>query len=150
MWILESVAPAHGTALRALCVAGTVALLAACSTVESSAGDNAGECTPDCSGKWCGDDGCGGQCGVCPDWAPSCVQGTCQMGPAPGTDAGSGDDASVAPPVGQDADGGPSNDVGSSDPDATVAPDSQANTQLLWQHPKYYKLILQSDIIHRS
>lgn len=29
-------------------------------------------CTPDCSGKECGDDGCGGECGAC-EQAPQCV-----------------------------------------------------------------------------
>ena len=35
-------------------------------------------CTPDCTGKECGDDGCGGTCGSCgtgPQW--SCVSGKC-------------------------------------------------------------------------
>ena len=33
-------------------------------------------CTPDCTGKECGDDGCGGSCGTCP--APAiCTGGTC-------------------------------------------------------------------------
>ncbi len=35
-------------------------------------------CTPSCVGKVCGDDGCGGLCGVCVDPAkPSCVGGAC-------------------------------------------------------------------------
>ena len=33
------------------------------------------ECTPNCAGKECGDDGCGGQCGYCGD--ASCVAGVC-------------------------------------------------------------------------
>jgi hypothetical protein len=35
-------------------------------------------CTPDCSGKQCGSDGCGGTCGEC---AGECVAGLCHMGP---------------------------------------------------------------------
>lgn len=35
-------------------------------------------CTPNCAGKVCGDDGCGGMCGTCVDPAkPSCVAGAC-------------------------------------------------------------------------
>ncbi len=33
-------------------------------------------CTPQCAGKECGDDGCGGSCGTCPQGA-SCVDGQC-------------------------------------------------------------------------
>ena len=36
-------------------------------------------CTPQCSGKECGDDGCGSLCGICDvPGKPSCVGGTCQ------------------------------------------------------------------------
>lgn len=34
-------------------------------------------CTPDCKQKQCGDDGCGGSCGACPDGC-TCVNHTCQ------------------------------------------------------------------------
>jgi len=34
-------------------------------------------CTPNCWGKECGSDGCGGQCGWCP-WTETCVGGKCQ------------------------------------------------------------------------
>jgi len=34
------------------------------------------ECTPDCTNKECGDNGCGGQCGVCPD-NEMCTGGIC-------------------------------------------------------------------------
>ncbi len=34
-------------------------------------------CNPQCDGKTCGDDGCGGSCGSCDDGA-SCVSGSCQ------------------------------------------------------------------------
>jgi hypothetical protein len=33
-------------------------------------------CTPDCGGKQCGDNGCGGLCGACPN-GTSCEAGTC-------------------------------------------------------------------------
>ena len=51
-------------------------------TGDASDVDPAGEqdvCTPDCSGKQCGDDGCGGLCGVCPEPEPkyTCIKGTC-------------------------------------------------------------------------
>ncbi len=39
------------------------------------------DCTPDCNGKECGDDGCGGSCGECSD-DMTCEGGTCQ--PSPG------------------------------------------------------------------
>jgi parallel beta-helix repeat protein len=35
-----------------------------------------GGCTPDCSGKNCGDDGCGGSCGTC-SGGQTCVSGVC-------------------------------------------------------------------------
>ncbi len=31
-------------------------------------------CQPACEGKECGDDGCGGECGVCPGAAPVCIE----------------------------------------------------------------------------
>jgi hypothetical protein len=34
-------------------------------------------CTPECAGKICGDDGCGGSCGVCPVDFPFCLSGSC-------------------------------------------------------------------------
>ena len=36
-------------------------------------------CTPDCDGKECGDDGCGGTCGECPQ-GQECVADTCKVG----------------------------------------------------------------------
>ena len=35
-------------------------------------------CTPNCQGKQCGDDGCGGSCGDCPNGSPCLVDGFCQ------------------------------------------------------------------------
>ncbi len=53
-------------------------------------------CAPECAGKECGDDGCGGLCGTCPGAAPLCVDGACALPPAcgdatcsPGEDCGS-------------------------------------------------------------
>ncbi|MFT7624840.1 MAG: agmatine/peptidylarginine deiminase, partial [Myxococcota bacterium] len=37
----------------------------------------ASECTPDCSGKTCGDDGCGGSCGSC-SGGQTCTGGQCE------------------------------------------------------------------------
>lgn len=37
----------------------------ACTRFETCAGDSC-SCTPDCTGRICGDDGCGGTCGDCP------------------------------------------------------------------------------------
>jgi hypothetical protein len=46
------------------------------------------ECTPSCSGKTCGDDGCGGSCGSCLSWQ-SCVSGQCKCVPnCMGTECG--------------------------------------------------------------
>lgn len=42
------------------------------------------DCQPDCSGKECGDDGCGGSCATCPDDL-FCVDGTCTVVTQPGT-----------------------------------------------------------------
>ena len=36
-----------------------------------------GECVPSCAGKQCGDDGCGGTCGLCPA-GTDCVENVCQ------------------------------------------------------------------------
>ena len=36
-------------------------------------------CSPDCAGKICGSDGCGGTCGECPEGA-FCQEGSCKMG----------------------------------------------------------------------
>ena len=48
-------------------------------------------CAPNCNGKVCGDDGCGGSCGACAA-NKTCVQGQCQCaGNAENTDALCGD-----------------------------------------------------------
>jgi len=38
-------------------------------------------CIPDCTGKECGSDGCGGSCGICP-MEHSCFDGVCMEGPS--------------------------------------------------------------------
>lgn len=49
-------------------------------------------CTPDCSEKSCGDDGCGGSCGTCASGA-SCVESQCQAACVPScSDKSCGDD----------------------------------------------------------
>jgi hypothetical protein len=35
------------------------------------------QCDPQCDGNECGDDGCGGSCGACPNEADFCVNGSC-------------------------------------------------------------------------
>jgi hypothetical protein len=98
---------AHSSVLLGLRVAFFALLLSfsGCEATTVTAGSG-GACTPDCAGRWCGDDSCGGQCGVCPDWAPICDQGSCQMAPLPGED----------PPTPEDDVSGP----GSPGADATV------------------------------
>jgi hypothetical protein len=41
-----------------------------------------GICVPDCAGKSCGRDGCGGACGSCPD-TQICQRGSCVCAPEP-------------------------------------------------------------------
>ena len=43
-----------------------------------STGDAQGGCTPACVGKSCGDDGCGGSCGTCPDGDTCNAMGACE------------------------------------------------------------------------
>ena len=42
-------------------------------------GDGQEPCTPQCQGKECGDDGCGGECGTCPVAAPLCKDNVCAV-----------------------------------------------------------------------
>jgi len=45
-------------------------------TDTDTSSDDAGECTPDCEGMECGDDGCGGYCGTCTSPpADACLDG---------------------------------------------------------------------------
>lgn len=43
-------------------------------------------CQPQCGFFECGDDGCGGVCGVCPEAAPECVDGFCETACVPDCD----------------------------------------------------------------
>lgn len=48
-----------------------------CPAVSCGSDPDCATCTPDCSGKACGDNGCGGECGTC-DLGDECTpQGTC-------------------------------------------------------------------------
>ena len=42
--------------------------------------EDQGVCIPDCKGRQCGPDGCGGSCGSCPENS-ECIQGQCQCTP---------------------------------------------------------------------
>lgn len=43
-------------------------------------------CVPQCQGRECGDDGCGGSCGTCPAAAPQCKEGICSVVCTPSCD----------------------------------------------------------------
>jgi hypothetical protein len=62
----------------------------ACSCAENNfdGGDCAGTCTPDCSGRACGPDGCGGDCGTCTGATTCSYEGQC-LGLEAGTVTGS-------------------------------------------------------------
>jgi hypothetical protein len=75
------------------CVAGlgkcAVSGFLVCAPDGKSATCDAEPVAPDCGGKQCGDDGCGGICGDCPAWNYSCVNGTCVCNPhCPGKECG--------------------------------------------------------------
>jgi len=71
------------------CVGGTCVWTEACCSNgidddgdgATDGGDSDCPCVPDCTGKMCGDDGCGGNCGNCNDGnsctSDTCVGGTC-------------------------------------------------------------------------
>ena len=95
----------QGTCVNGLtCCGGTCASLgsdpANCGTCGKSCGADGtcfagacATCTPDCTGKNCGSDGCGGIChSACSDPAnPFCIQGTCQPCTPSCTNAACGD-----------------------------------------------------------
>ncbi len=51
-----------------------------CSGCSGGGGGGGGGCTPDCDGKVCGDDGCGGSCGTCTCTGANCRGSTCSGG----------------------------------------------------------------------
>ena len=62
-------------------------------------------CTPDCGGKTCGNDGCGGSCGTC-DGGTQCLYGKCVVqaapdtgGPAPTPDTAAPEPDAMTPPA---------------------------------------------------
>jgi hypothetical protein len=63
-------------------VASSAASSSACTTpytlTLSLTKDASGTCTPNCTGKVCGDNGCGGSCGTC-STNQTCVAGKCQL-----------------------------------------------------------------------
>ena len=48
-------------------------------TVDLCKGGVCMPCEPDCQGKECGDDGCGGSCGGCGEPMMECVEGQCEL-----------------------------------------------------------------------
>ena len=68
--------PPHET-----CKDGTCACPNPCSGACCPSGDVCEEgscCSPDCGGKNCGTDGCGGTCGECEEFGNECVNGQCE------------------------------------------------------------------------
>jgi hypothetical protein len=79
-------AGSHGTrgpctcrdAGKVACPAGpTNPMQFTCCTAPSTCQAGVCRCTPNCAGKTCGDDGCGGSCGTC-GTGQSCQTGTCK------------------------------------------------------------------------
>lgn len=57
-----------------------------CAFTEDDTASSCVECTPNCTGKVCGDDGCGGSCGTCSTSTPLCgVGGTQCVASLPGS-----------------------------------------------------------------
>jgi len=59
----------------------------ACTTGSAGGGGGVPICTPVCVDKECGDDGCGGVCGVCAAGTPTCASGKCVASCVPKCDA---------------------------------------------------------------
>jgi hypothetical protein len=51
--------------------------LGACMGCQPTGTPDAGTCTPNCAGRTCGDNGCGGMCGACPMGQTCSAGGTC-------------------------------------------------------------------------
>jgi len=71
-WILVSACGSGGTPTATIDVAGE-----ALTTPDGVESDGEVACVPDCYNKSCGPDGCGGECGTCPDYAPECQNFLC-------------------------------------------------------------------------
>ncbi|MBW1873076.1 MAG: hypothetical protein JRJ19_13485, partial [Deltaproteobacteria bacterium] len=83
MWFLEG-----PTAIGEFCTGASLALGLARTLLWGKPGE---ACVGDCSGRECGDDGCGNSCGNCIP-TETCMQGTCQPCTADCTDKLCGDD----------------------------------------------------------
>ncbi len=109
------------TAIGEFCTGASIALGFADTLLNGYATHQPPTCTIQCSGKTCGDDGCGGMCGTCPS-GQTCQSGQCECagstcaedaGGPPETggsiDAGGEDTAppSEAPPDAANRDGAP-------------------------------------------
>lgn len=83
------------------------------------------DCKPSCTGKVCGDDGCGGSCGTCKAGDSCNAAGACVTPPPPPPDAGPTDtgvpptDTGAPPPT----DGGPVPDGGTTPDGGAIGPD---------------------------
>ena len=62
------------------CGVGACAAVGTTSCVAGQVKDSCTVGTPNCSSSECGDDGCGGTCGTCPDAGGSCTTTTCVSG----------------------------------------------------------------------
>ncbi len=94
------------------------------------------DCAPACSGKTCGNDGCGGSCGTCGagktcSAAGACVDAPVDSGPPPDTSVPDGASPSDSAPGGDAAvedDAALGDDASSPGSDATPAPEGGAPT----------------------
>jgi hypothetical protein len=57
-----------------------------CPAVSCGGDPDCADCTPDCSGRGCGDNGCGGDCGTCPLGQSCAPDGTCDTVCVPSCD----------------------------------------------------------------
>ncbi len=77
------------------CESGLKCVDLVCVQVEDSGGedvrseDETTACQADCSGKQCGDDGCGGSCGTCTGCGEECRQSACEFTACEGNECGS-------------------------------------------------------------
>ncbi len=64
-------------------------------------------CAPACEGRECGDDGCGGLCGTCPEAAPLCIEYKCKVQCIPDCTGKECGDDGCGNPCGQCPEGAP-------------------------------------------